>query len=130
MTSGSFLAEGTAVTVSAVVDSTDVADPPGYVFGGWTGDSASCASSLDLMMPRSYNVVATFFPHILITSGAARRDGVMGAAYADTLRAQGSGGLSSWKIVAGFPEQGQLCWHPAWRTRRSLGSSAIFNKRI
>ena len=101
VTSGSFLAEGTAVTVSAVVDSTDVADPPGYVFGGWTGDSASCASSLDLMMPRSYNVVATFFPHILITSGAARRDGVMGAAYADTLRAQGSGGLSSWKIVAG-----------------------------
>src|SRR6266849_46632 len=36
----------------------------------------------------------------------------------------------SWKTIAGLPAQGQECWQPAWRTRRSFGSSAIFNKRM
>src|SRR5712691_10741022 len=30
----------------------------------------------------------------------------------------------SWKMVAGFPEIGQSCWHPACNTRRSFGSRA------
>src|SRR2546421_10142411 len=34
------------------------------------------------------------------------------------------------KSLAGLPEIGQSCWHPAASTRRSFGSSAIFNKRM
>src|SRR6266851_3372338 len=36
----------------------------------------------------------------------------------------------SWKTTAGLPQQGQECWQPAWRTRRSFGSSAIFTRRM
>jgi M6 family metalloprotease-like protein len=93
--SGSYIPEGTQVALTASADST------GYVFGCWSGDTTTTGPGLTLAMQRPYSVVASFDSILVITSAPPRRDGVMGAAYADSLRTSGGGCPFSWTVVGG-----------------------------
>ncbi|HMA45442.1 MAG TPA: M6 family metalloprotease domain-containing protein [Gemmatimonadales bacterium] len=93
-TSGTFILEGTPVTLTATPTAP-------MVFGGWTGDTTAVATTLVLPMGRPFAVSAQFDPQLLITSATPRPSGTMGALYADTLRASGGGATQSWQKVSG-----------------------------
>lgn len=95
---GTFIAEGRAVTLTATAGGSEV-------FGGWSGDTVTTNNILALPMGRPYTVVASFGA-LVISTAAARPNGVMGAAYADTLRATGGTGVNSWTITTGALPQG------------------------
>jgi len=61
---GIYLPEGTAVTLTAGV-------PPGSVFAGWRGDTATAARSLDLGMTKAYDLEARFVAPVAVTQGDA-----------------------------------------------------------
>ncbi|MDP3910825.1 MAG: M6 family metalloprotease domain-containing protein [Gemmatimonadales bacterium] len=88
---GTFIPEGRAVTLTATPDA-------GQTFGAWSGDTTSTDSIITLPMGRPYTVSACF--GVLSITTVAARDGVMGAPYADTLRA-GCGGGGSWAVSGG-----------------------------
>ncbi|HEY6061381.1 MAG TPA: hypothetical protein VIV10_12395, partial [Gemmatimonadales bacterium] len=92
--SGTFIAQGTPVTLTATPTAP-------FVFGGWTGDTAAAGALLVLPMGRPFAVSAHFDPQLVITSASPRPNGTMGAGYADTLRASGGGATQSWQIVLG-----------------------------
>lgn len=92
--SGTFIPQGTAVTLTATPTAP-------LVFGGWTGDTTASGSLLVLPMGRPFAVSAHFDPQLIITSTSPRPSGTMGAGYADTLRASGGGASQSWQIVLG-----------------------------
>jgi len=52
--SGSYVAEGTAITLTATVDAA------GYIWGGWLGDTTSRNTQITLPMNRPYSVRAVF----------------------------------------------------------------------
>jgi M6 family metalloprotease-like protein len=92
--SGVFIAQGTPVTLTAT--------PTGQaVFGGWTGDTTASSAVLILPMGRPFALSAHFDPALVITTGNPRPGAIMGASYADTLRATGGGSSLSWQIVSG-----------------------------
>ncbi len=91
---GTLVAEGGAVALVAAPDA-------GHVFGAWTQDTAATAASITLPMGRPYTVTARFDPLLAIISAAGRPGALMGADYADTLRASGGSGTTTWSIVAG-----------------------------
>lgn len=95
---GTFIAEGRAVTLTATAGGPDV-------FGGWSGDTVTTNNVLTLPMGRPYSVRANFGA-LVISTPAARPNGVMGTAYADTLRATGGTGVNSWSITSGALPQG------------------------
>lgn len=95
---GTFIREGHAVTVTATPD-------VGQTFGGWSGDTTTTNAVLALPMGRPYVLFATFGT-LAISTGTVRPNGVMGAAYADTLRSTGGTGSSFWTITAGALAQG------------------------
>jgi M6 family metalloprotease-like protein len=78
----------------------------GSVFDGWTGDTTSSTLTLALPMARPYNVTVTFSPTLVISSGATRPDGVMGAPYSDALAVTGGNGTNHWHVVSGALPQG------------------------
>ena len=90
---GAFIREGRSVTLTATPD-------PGETFGGWSGDTATLNAVLVLPMGRSYSVNASFGA-LAISSATARPNGVMGAAYNDTLRVAGGTGTNSWSVTGG-----------------------------
>ena len=90
---GAFIREGRSVTLTATPD-------PGETFGGWSGDTATLNAVLVLPMGRSYSVNASFGA-LAISSATARPNGVMGAAYNDTLRVTGGTGTNSWSVTGG-----------------------------
>src|SRR5262249_7851354 len=90
---GDFVPENRAVVLTPIDTSMS--------FCGWTGDSTTTDSVLTLGMKRPYTLVANFGSSATITSATARRNGVMGAAYADTLRISGGGGAPAWSVTAG-----------------------------
>lgn len=90
--SGTMVAQGTAVTLTAA------ATPPA-VFGGWYGDTTAFTATLGLPMDHPYDLSVRFDPVLSVASGALRPGGIMGKAYADTLRAAGGTGLYSWQVV-------------------------------
>jgi M6 family metalloprotease-like protein len=96
--SGTFIAEGRAVTLTATPNS-------GVNFGGWSGDTVTTNSVLMLPMGRPYTVIASFGT-LLIASPAARPNGVMGASYLDSLKTSGGTGVNNWSITAGALPQG------------------------
>jgi M6 family metalloprotease-like protein len=91
---GTLLPEGTPVTLAAAPDS-------GYVFAGWSGDTAASAPSLLLALGRPYALGARFDSLLAIVSSAARPNAVMGADHADTLVRVGGGPTATWSVVAG-----------------------------
>jgi hypothetical protein len=93
-TNGTYILEGTPVTLTATPTTP-------FVFGGWTGDTTSANPVLTLPMGRPFNVTALFDPQLVITSGDPRPGGIMGRAYADTLRTTGGAFIKSWSIVSG-----------------------------
>ena len=95
---GTFIPEGRAVTLTATPNS-------GVTFGGWSGDTTTTNAVLTLPMGHAYAVTASFGT-LLISSQAARPNGVMGTSYADTLRTTGGTGVNSWSITAGALPQG------------------------
>ena len=95
---GTFIAEGRAVTLTATAGGSEI-------FGGWSGDTVTTNNVLTLPMGRPYTVHASFGA-LVIASPAARPNGVMGTAYADTLRATGGTGVNSWTITTGTLPQG------------------------
>jgi M6 family metalloprotease-like protein len=98
LTAGVFIPAGRAVKLTATPD-------PGIPFGGWCGDTASGNTVVTLPMQRAYTVTASFGT-LAIVSGPARRDGIMGAAYTDTLRTAGGSCANSWSVTAGALPQG------------------------
>ena len=93
LTGGTFITEGRAVTLTATANA-------GQTFGGWSGDTVTLNGVVVLPMGRPYTVAATF-GSLAISSASARPNGVMGAAYADTLRSGGGTGTNSWAVTAG-----------------------------
>jgi M6 family metalloprotease-like protein len=91
--SGTFIPQGRAVTLTATAD-------PGVSFGGWCGDTLTVNPVVELPMQRPYTVVASF-GDLSIASMTARSNGVMGAAYADTLRTGGGPCASTWTVTGG-----------------------------
>ena len=96
---GEFIVEGSPVQLTATPDS-------GLFFGCWSGDTVSSNPVITLPMSRPYTVGAAFASLLAISSGAARPSGVMGAAYADTLRVTGGSGTNSWSVTGGALPQG------------------------
>jgi len=90
---GDFIPENRTVTLTPIDTSLG--------FCGWTGDSTTTDSILAVGMQRPYTLVANFGSAATITSAPARPNGVMGAAYADTLRISGGGGVMTWSVTAG-----------------------------
>ena len=69
------------------------------VDGTWVGWRVDSIKQVTPGGPMSFRVV---FPTALVmSSGATRPNGVMGAAYADTLKATGGSGAYSWTVTAG-----------------------------
>jgi M6 family metalloprotease-like protein len=95
---GTFIAEGRAVTLTATAGGSEA-------FGGWSGDTVTTSNVLTLPMGRPYTVHASFGA-LAISTPPARPNGVMGAAYADTLRATGGTGVNSWIITTGTLPEG------------------------
>lgn len=98
LTGGTFIPEGRTVTLTATPD-------PGQTFGGWSGDTVTTNAVLALPMGRAYTVTASF-GSLAISSGTTRPNGVMGAAYADTLRVTGGTGTNNWTVTGGALPQG------------------------
>ncbi|HYR32135.1 MAG TPA: M6 family metalloprotease domain-containing protein, partial [Gemmatimonadales bacterium] len=94
-------ADATGFVPSGAPDTLIATPGGGLVFGGWTGDTTASIATLVLPMTRAYSVTATFSPALTISSGATRPNGVMGAAYYDTLKAAGGTGTYSWAVTAG-----------------------------
>jgi hypothetical protein len=91
---GDFIPEGRPVKLTPTPDA-------GLRFCGWSGpDTTSRDSVLTLPMARPFAVTGSFGTSPTITSATARRSGVMGAAYADTLRI-GGGGVPTWTVTGG-----------------------------
>lgn len=89
--SGSYVAQGDSVDLTAVPGS-------GVVFDGWSGDTASASSTLRLRGTRSWTVAAAFRTPLAVLDTALRA-GVLGAAYADTLRMTGGTGGYSFTLA-------------------------------
>ena len=96
---GEFIQQGRAVQLTATPD-------VGVSFFGWTGDTATANATIVLPMGRPYSVTANFGTTLAISTAAARPNGVMGATYADTLRATGGTGTFSWSVTGGALPQG------------------------
>jgi M6 family metalloprotease-like protein len=73
----------------------------GFVFDGWSGDTTAASTMLVLPMGRPYNVTAVFSATLVVSSAAARPDGVMGAPYNDGLVVTGGTGINRWHVVGG-----------------------------
>jgi len=91
---GAFIAEGNGVQLTATPNG-------GFVFGGWTGDTTFSTAIVTLPMGRPYTVTANFAMQLAISSGTTRPNGVMGAAYNDTLRVTGGSGTNTWSMTGG-----------------------------
>jgi M6 family metalloprotease-like protein len=98
LAAGVFIPDGRAVTLTATADA-------GITFSGWCGDSVSSNAVLTLPMHRPYTVTASF-GSLSIASPASRPNGLMGALYADTLRAGGGTCAATWALTAGALPQG------------------------
>jgi len=96
---GTFIPQGSPVQLTATPNG-------GFVFGGWTGDTTFSTAIVTLPMGRPYTVTANFALALAISSAAARPNGVMGAAYNDTLRVTGGSGTNSWTVTSGALPQG------------------------
>ena len=90
---GAFIPEGRSVTLMAT-------PTPPETFGGWSGDTATSNAVLVLPMGRPYTIFASFGA-LTISTATARPNGVMGAAYNDTLRVTGGTGTNSWSLTGG-----------------------------
>ena len=95
-TSGSFVAESSAVTLTAVPDAT-------YLFAGWTGDTTAAGTTMMLSMVRPYSVTANFGTALSVTSAHTLPGAVMGTAYLDTLHASGGTGSYTWQLLGQAP---------------------------
>jgi M6 family metalloprotease-like protein len=90
---GTFIREGRPTTLTATPNT-------GETFGGWSGDTVTANTQVVLQMGRAYSLFATFGA-LAISSGNTRPNGVMGAAYDDTLRVTGGTGTNSWVVTGG-----------------------------
>src|SRR5262249_29984569 len=92
--SGEFVTQGTAVTVTAT------ATAPA-VFGRWQGGTRTGNSVLGLAMTRPYSLTAVFDPQLVITSGGPLGNGEVGNAYIANLAASGGTGTYAWTPASG-----------------------------
>src|SRR5438552_1911332 len=77
--SGSYVAEGTAITLTATVDAA------GYIWGGWLGDTTSRNTQITLPMNRPYSVRAVFLQPLTTADVVAQLLGVATPLNADQL---------------------------------------------
>ena len=91
--SGAFFAAGDTLTLNARADS-------GQMFGGWVGDTVTAGNPLFLRMSRPFEVVARFETPLAVVDSALS-SGVMGDAYADTIRISGTPGTYAFGVVYG-----------------------------
>jgi M6 family metalloprotease-like protein len=98
---GEFIAQGSPIQLTATPNS-------GFAFDGWTGDTTFSGAVITLNMGRPYTVTGNFSSALVLSSGATRPNGVMGAAYDDTLRATGGTGTYSWSVTGGAPPPGVI----------------------
>jgi len=91
--SGSFFALGDTLTLGARPDS-------GLLFGGWFGDTVTTGNPLFLRMSRPFVVVARFETPLAVVDTALGA-GIMGAAYADTIRVSGTPGTFGFRVESG-----------------------------
>ena len=77
--SGSYVAEGTAITLTATVDAA------GYLWGGWLGDTLSRNTQITLPMNRPYAVRAVFLQPLATADVVAQLLGVATPLNADQL---------------------------------------------
>jgi len=78
--SGSYVPEGTAITLTATVDAT-----AGYIWGGWLGDTLSRNTRITLPMNRPYAVRAVFLQPLTTADVVAQLLGVATPLNADQL---------------------------------------------
>jgi M6 family metalloprotease-like protein len=135
---GAFIREGRSVTLTAT-------PTPPEPFGGWSGDTVTTNATIVLPMGRPYTILASFGA-LVISSAAARPDGVMGATYNDTLRVTGGTGSNSWSVtggalpsgltldpsgvVSGFPRQTGTFTYTASVTSGALTQSKTFTVSV
>jgi M6 family metalloprotease-like protein len=117
-TNGTFVAQGTPVTLTATPTSP-------FVFSGWTGDTTTGNAILVLPMGRPYAVTAHFDPQLVIASTDPRPAGIMGKTYADTLVATGGSGTYSWQLVSGALPSG-LTFSTSGRITGFPGVTGVF----
>lgn len=91
---GSFVADGSPVTLTATAD-------PGSTFLGWSGDTAASSPTLILPMARPFTLTALFQPLLSIGSPPDRPAALMGKPYSDALVATGGSGGYAWSLSAG-----------------------------
>jgi len=117
-TNGTFVAQGTPVTLTATPTSPSV-------FAGWTGDTTTGNPILVLPMGRPYAVTAHFDPQLAIASTDPRPAGIMGKSYGDTLVATGGSGTYSWLLVSGALPSG-LTFSTSGRITGFPGQTGVF----
>lgn len=93
-TSGTFIAQGTPVTLTATPDST-------YAFGGWTGDTTANSATLVLPMGRPFAVSALFDPALVVGTPGQLPGAVMGKGYLYSSPVTGGNGTYSWSRSSG-----------------------------
>lgn len=91
---GVFLAKGAPLQLTASIAT------PGTIFEGWSGDTVSSDTMLDLVVNRPYQVIATFAAPLAITTDSLAA-AVMGASYQTQLAIEGGLGSASWSLVSG-----------------------------
>jgi M6 family metalloprotease-like protein len=92
--SGVFVAQGTAVTLTATGAAPSV-------FGRWQGDTSATNSVLVLPMGRPYSVTAVFDPLLTVTTSGTLPASEVGNPYAQSLQASGGTGSYAWSIASG-----------------------------
>jgi hypothetical protein len=84
----------------------------GVLFARWSGDTTAITDTLRLTMDKPYLVRAEFGPPLAISS-TTLANGVMGAAYNDTLVASGGAGGYTWSHVGGDALPAGLTLNPS-----------------
>lgn len=91
--SGAFVTEGTAVTLTATATAPSV-------FGRWLGDTTTTNTVLVLPMGRPYSVTARFDPQLAVSVTNAPPGAIVGTGYGFSLEATGGDGSYAWDLVS------------------------------
>ncbi len=123
-TSGVFVPQGTAVTLTATANAPSV-------FGGWQGDTATSNAVLVLPMGRPYSLTAVFDPQLAITTSGTLGAGIVGNTYAHALQASGGSGSYSWLLASGALPSGLVLTQSGLITGKPTAAGTfVFTVRV
>jgi M6 family metalloprotease-like protein len=100
LAAGLFLSGGSRVRLIA-------SKGEGQVFDGWSGDTVALRDTLDLIMNRPFDLVATFVPALVVGS-TEMPVAIMGARYQHQVPVSGGTGQYRWQLVSGSLPRGLL----------------------